>query len=368
MQDIQRTDDIAAAATDRYLRGMERLVKAVQELSLARDLPTVQRVVRTTARELTGADGATFVLRDEDRCFYADEDAIAPLWKGKRFPMEICISGWVMQNREPVVIPDIYQDPRIPAEAYRPTFVKSLAMVPIRRLDPIGAIGNYWARRYRPSERDVALLQALADTTALAMENVQVYAELEQRVADRTQALEIANQEIQRMSLADELTGLNNRRGFYLLADQALRNARRNGSAVCALFIDVDGLKRVNDDQGHDVGDAMIADLARAIKATFRESDILGRLGGDEFCVLAVNPQVDVAALRARLAQALRDFSNPQRPYQLSASVGAAVSEDADETLDQLLARADEAMYFEKRSKKGINPARSSRAAPSQAM
>jgi diguanylate cyclase (GGDEF)-like protein len=368
MQAVDRSNDIQSAATDRYVRGMERLVKAVQELSLARDLPTVQRVVRTTARELTGADGATFVLRDEGRCFYADEDAIAPLWKGKRFPMEACISGWVMQHRESVVIPDIYQDPRIPAEAYRPTFVKSLAMVPIRTLEPIGAIGNYWAHHYRPSERDVALLQALADTTAVAMENVQVYAELEQRVRDRTRDLEAANQEIQRMSLSDELTGLNNRRGFYLLAQQALRNAHRSGYPVCALFIDVDGLKRVNDDQGHDAGDAMIADMARAIKATFRESDILGRLGGDEFCVLAVNPQADVGALRSRFAQALRDFTNPQRPYQLSASVGAAISEDDGETLDALLARADEAMYFEKRSKKGLNRAVSSRAAPSQAM
>src|SRR5215467_12485878 len=107
------------------------LVATVQELSLARDLDTVMKIVRSAARALTHADGATFVLRDGDRCFYADEDAISPLWKGQRFPMSACISGWVMLNREPAVIEDIYADPRIPAEAYRPTFVKSLAMVPI---------------------------------------------------------------------------------------------------------------------------------------------------------------------------------------------------------------------------------------------
>ncbi|HEU5397787.1 MAG TPA: response regulator, partial [Gammaproteobacteria bacterium] len=97
-----------------YLRGMERLVTVVQELSLARDLPGVQAIVRRAARELTGADGATFVLRDGERCFYADEDAIAPLWKGSRFPMEICVSGWAMNHRESVVIPDIYNDERVP--------------------------------------------------------------------------------------------------------------------------------------------------------------------------------------------------------------------------------------------------------------
>ncbi len=136
------------------LRGMQRLVSAVQELSLARDLETVMRIVRKVARELCGADGATFVLRDGDKCFYADEDAIAPLWKGKRFPLEACISGWAMMHREAVTIEDIYADARIPHDAYRPTFVKSLAMVPIRVADPLGAIGAYWARQHRATARE----------------------------------------------------------------------------------------------------------------------------------------------------------------------------------------------------------------------
>src|SRR5579864_3133728 len=98
----------------RYLHGMERLVTVVQELSLARDLDTVTAIVRRAARELTGADGATFVLRDRDQCHYVDEDAIAPLWKGQRFPLSACISGWTMLNREAAVIEDIYADDRIP--------------------------------------------------------------------------------------------------------------------------------------------------------------------------------------------------------------------------------------------------------------
>jgi len=172
-----------------YGYAMEQLVEVVQQLSMARDLATVMDVVRRAARKLTGADGATFVLRDGDLCFYAEEDAISPLWKGQRFPMSMCISGWVMLNREPAVIADIYADPRIPADAYRPTFVRSLAMVPIRTLQPVGAIGNYWAQPYLPTPAQVKVLQALADTTAVAMENVQVYAELEQRVRERTSEL-----------------------------------------------------------------------------------------------------------------------------------------------------------------------------------
>jgi hypothetical protein len=181
-------------------RAMRRLVAAVQELSLARDLGAVMAIVRRAARELTGADGASFVLREEDSCHYADEDAIAPLWKGQRFPMSACISGWAMLNRKPAVIEDIYADPRIPIDAYRPTFVKSLVMVPIRAEAPIGAIGSYWARRHLANPAQVELLQALANTTAVAMESVQLLGELEQRVHDRTLQLEASNRELEAFS------------------------------------------------------------------------------------------------------------------------------------------------------------------------
>ena len=252
-----------------YLAGMERLIGAVQELSLARDLATIQRIVRAAARELTGADGATFVLRDNGYCYYADENAISPLWKGKRFPMEACISGWAMLNRKPAVIEDIYQDARIPHEAYRPTFVKSLAMVPIRTLDPVGAIGNYWATMREPREQEVRLLQALADSTAVAMENVQVYRELEQRVEARTAELQAANEEIRNLSLTDELTGLRNRRGFFLFAEQARRLAVRAGKQAALVYVDVDGLKAVNDRFGHPAGDTLLRQFAGVLPARF---------------------------------------------------------------------------------------------------
>ncbi|MET0820279.1 MAG: sensor domain-containing diguanylate cyclase [Aeromicrobium sp.] len=339
--------------TDTYVRGMERLVTAVQELSLARDLPQVQQIVRTTARELAGSDGATFVLRDGDQCYYADEDAIEPLWKGSRFPMETCISGWTMLNRQTAVIEDIYADERIPHVAYRPTFVKSLAMVPIRSLDPIGAIGNYWADGHVASEAEIRLLQALADATSVAMENIAVYAELERRVVDRTAELERANADIRTLSATDALTGLLNRRGFFDAAEALLLGSTHTGSSCLVAFVDVDGLKTVNDDLGHVAGDEVLVQVATALRAVTRPHDVVARLGGDEFCVLVVDPPADQPSLRDRLVARL-DAVNVGRGGRmpLSASVGTASTSDLPgASIDDLVQAADLRMYEHKRSR-----------------
>lgn len=171
-----------------FSQRLERLTAVVQKLSQVRSIEEIVEIVRHAGRKLVGSDGSTFVLRDGDMCHYVDEDAIGPLWKGKKFPMSACISGWAMLNKQPAVIEDIYSDARIPHEAYRPTFVKSLVMVPIRGRDPIGAIGSYWASQHRATTEEVRILQALADSTSVAMENVRFLRELEEEKA-RTRAL-----------------------------------------------------------------------------------------------------------------------------------------------------------------------------------
>lgn len=173
------------------------LIETIQQLSECKSIDDVAAIVRHAARLLVGADGATFVLQERGRCYYADEEAIAPLWKGMRFPMETCISGWCMLNKQQVVIDDIYEDPRIPHEAYRPTFVKSLIMTPVRKSDPMAAIGTYWAEHHVAGAEERKVLQTLADTTAVVLANVSLFNELEQRVLERTRQLEIANSELE---------------------------------------------------------------------------------------------------------------------------------------------------------------------------
>jgi diguanylate cyclase (GGDEF)-like protein len=351
-----------------YARALELLVTTIQELSLARNLERVMDIVKQAARAITGADGATFILRDGDCCYYADESAIAPLWKGRRFPMSICLGGWAMNHRQTITIENILGDERVPCEAYQPTFVKSLVMVPIRVLNPIGAIGSYWARPYRATDREVQLLQALADTTAVALENIRVHDHLEHLVEQRTSQLARANELLHReiaerqeieaqlraMSLTDNLTGINNQRGFAVLADQTLKAARRNGHRSLLLFLDCDGLKTINDSLGHDVGSAMLVDAAQVLIQTFREVDIVGRLGGDEFAILTAECEESADAMRDRLLHNIERFNQDhQRSYQLAMSVGIVESlPDDHRSLAELIAIADEKMYVHKRARR----------------
>jgi len=174
--------------------GAGALLRVLVELSAAHELERVMAVTRTAARRLTGADGATFVLKDGDLCHYADEDAIEPLWKGRRFPLDHCISGWVMKHREPAIIPDIYADRRVPHEAYRPTFVRSLLMVPVREEDPVGAIGLYWATNHLATDAEIDIAKALANGAALALANVALYRDL-QEAAERERRARLVAEE-----------------------------------------------------------------------------------------------------------------------------------------------------------------------------
>lgn len=161
-----------------------RLLDVVHALSTASGFDAIVEVVKRSARQLLRAEGVTFVLREGEYCYYADEDAIGPLWKGLRFPAKSCISGWVMKHRESVAIEDIFADPRIPIDAYRTTFVRSLAMAPVRRSDPIAAIGAYWDKTRAPSARELALLQHIADSAAVGLANAQLNRELEHALGD----------------------------------------------------------------------------------------------------------------------------------------------------------------------------------------
>ncbi|GAA2585183.1 hypothetical protein GCM10010399_14100 [Dactylosporangium fulvum] len=160
---------------------IELLHAAVSDLALVQGLEQFQQIIRSTARRVANAHGSTVVLLRNGYCFYADEDAVSPLWKGQRFPVEQCISGWSMLNRRPAVVPDIQVDERVPQEAYRPTFVKSLVIVPMRVEDPLGAIGAYWIQPHRATDEELTRLQSLAEAAGAALARLMTSADSARR-------------------------------------------------------------------------------------------------------------------------------------------------------------------------------------------
>jgi two-component sensor histidine kinase len=169
---------------DRRRTPLGQLTQAVARLAGAKSAEEVVDIVRSTARALVGCEGIAIIRRDGDLCHYIEEDAIGPLWKGQKFPMSACISGWAMLNRQTVVVPDIALDPRIPYELYEETFVRAVLMTPVRRDDPLAAIGAYWASTYEPSDDEIEVLEALASATATALENVRLISALKDAVSE----------------------------------------------------------------------------------------------------------------------------------------------------------------------------------------
>ncbi|MBC7905591.1 MAG: GAF domain-containing sensor histidine kinase [Rhodospirillaceae bacterium] len=168
---------------------IQTLIDLVQSLSLATSQAEITATVIRAIRRLTDADGATFVFKEGECCYYADEDAIAPLWKGRRFPLAQCITGWAMDNGRTAVIDDIRGDERVPQAAYRPTFVRSLAVAPVRTNTPIAAIGAYWATAKRPADADIAMLQAIAHAAALALQNLELVNSLKEAAETKARLL-----------------------------------------------------------------------------------------------------------------------------------------------------------------------------------
>ena len=157
---------------------------------------------------------------------------------------------------------------------------------------------------------------------------------------------------LQRLSHRDDLTGLHNRRGFLIQAEQLVRAARRQRTPFLLLFMDVDQLKVINDTFGHAEGNRALIEAADVLRRCFRQSDLLARYGGDEFAALAVaSGGSDDALLRARLQGALDAVNvKPDRDYPLTFSIGLLTCDPAEDTaLEALLERADQLMYGEKR-------------------
>jgi diguanylate cyclase (GGDEF)-like protein/PAS domain S-box-containing protein len=190
-------------------------------------------------------------------------------------------------------------------------------------------------RRYFLVSRGPILVEGQVTGAAAFAKDISTRKRAELKLAQRAETLHY-------LSVVDEMTQLYNRRGFLELGQALLREARSQGAPVAVLFVDLDGLKRINDRDGHAAGDAAICAVAEALKKSVRRTDLVARLGGDEFVVLATGSD-DVSMMEARIRA-----NGRERGMQMS--IGVVREEPGDEpyALEQLLERADAVMYQQK--------------------
>jgi diguanylate cyclase (GGDEF)-like protein/PAS domain S-box-containing protein len=172
----------------------------------------------------------------------------------------------------------------------------------------------------------------------------------EQRLDAQAEQLKQQARDLEELTLVDELTQLHNRRGLTAFGEQALYRARRDGTALTLLFLDLDGLKQINDTFGHAAGDHALQTVARVMREVTRESDLIARIGGDEFCILfSGDTGAAVDAMVERITSGLKAVQTPPFAFELAVSVGALEFDPRTPgSIDDLLAQADRSMYVEK--------------------
>jgi diguanylate cyclase (GGDEF)-like protein len=236
----------------------------------------------------------------------------------------------------------------------------------VEHIDPHGYIVVHWNRRQsakamnraRPVIEAFAVLtraflagmddSAVREARLCRRETAQV--DSDQRATQRLRASEARAAEAQELAARDVLTGLQNRRGFFLKAEERFLMAKKQDLACAVIFADVDGLKAVNDQHGHEVGDDLIRDAATIFRQAFRAADVVARLGGDEFVAFTIDDS-DPETILVRLQALIQGFNNAGgHPYRLSLSTGvAACAPSTSATLANYLQLADAEMYKRKR-------------------
>jgi diguanylate cyclase (GGDEF)-like protein len=308
---------------------VERLARLTEiQIALATfdgDAERLMTVAAESAQQLTGADAACIELLDGDEVVCTAAAGGAVEFLGTRLKAAESLTGRCFVTRQTLVCTDAETDDRVHREACRLVGARCLILTPLFHAAEVkGVLLVWWNSASTVSADRSHVLSLLGNIIGAALAR----AELIEQLTDQ--------------AVTDELTGLANRRAWYAQLGHALERARRSEQALTVLAIDVDGLKTVNDQAGHHAGDELLQTVSRRWAKALRTTDLLGRLGGDEFgVILEITDVAEAELVVSRLSASLGD--------EFNASIGTAYwnrTEDAD----ALVRRADAAMYEQKRS------------------
>jgi diguanylate cyclase (GGDEF)-like protein/PAS domain S-box-containing protein len=318
----------------------------ITEAAITSDgIVTLYESIHSILRELISAENLFIALYDSSNGlisfpYYIDQYDQKPLEP----TLSQGLTGYVIRSgRSLLATPEVYDQ-----------------LIQQCEVEPIGTKGEDWLGVPLKSDGriiGVIVLQSYSKKTHYSQKDLELLEFVSTQIAQVIERKRL-EEEIRSLSLTDELTGLNNRRGFVHLAEQELKLAHRNNRPMLLFFGDVDHLKLINDSLGHAQGDIALKEISAILKDSFRDADIMARIGGDEFVVLTLDDSRENADALTRRVEAALEVCNqqPDRAYQLTLSLGVAHYDPASPTtLEDLLAKADSQMYLQKQSRHANN-------------
>ena len=312
----------------------QALFELSQDLGASLSLGETLSVFSVKLKPMVPYDAiAIYVLRDEELVpEYVNGDNYR-LFSSLRIPIGQGLSGWVAQNRKPIINGNPSVEPGYLNDPAKFSTLRSALAVPLEGVaGAIGVLALYRGDRDAFTSDHSRILLAVSGKMALAIENALKY------------------QQAENSATTDYLTGLPNARSLFLQLDRELARCKRDNSSLTVMVSDMDGFKQINDRFGHLEGNRVLRLFAQALKDSCREYDYVARMGGDEFVVIAPGLAADAASKKAEQMRALARHAGSEVCGEdiLSLSVGRAVYPNDGNDAEQLLAEADRRMYIEK--------------------
>ncbi len=368
--EIYRLRNIELKQKTQELEDINRQVVSISEIgkrvTASLDYGTVVRTLHESLKPLIDMGMFGIAIHDpaDDELVYRsyyEEDEPKSDWRIDA-GSDSSFAAWSFRNRTPVLIADKFEEygrylTRLPRSHGKQS--KSVVCLPLSvedRVLGVLTVQSYRAGAYSPS--DLRLLQTLAPYVAIAVDNARVHDRLEElnrALSEEKRRLERATMRISHLANHDSLTGLPNRRLLFELMGKAIESARRTGDRMGIIFIDLDDFKPVNDRYGHAAGDAALVAMAERLTGMLRASDIVARMGGDEF-VAVITSARDREGVQMVAGKLLEECTRPLEfsgnLHSLGMSMGIALYPDDGEVIEELVNKADAAMYSVKRADK----------------